>query len=128
MTDDDLDLSLWTVSLPGTRSIRARELPIEGAWERAVLSARVSEIWSEGLIASEAGTRLHTSMSGTISRLLDECLPYESGLSPQSITAWEARNAAHVDGEDRITAAANFLGVRSLGRAAAIIGYDWLAS
>jgi integrase len=125
---DELDLGhgrVWIAGSPRTEP-RWGEL---SEWGSAQLGRRAEAVGDSPFVIyggeGSAESRQASSCQAIHETLLRAGLSGEPDVRPISVAAWAGRDA--FDRTGRIDDAARMLGVRSLDRAAAIIGWDWSA-
>jgi integrase/recombinase XerC len=127
----DVDISIATVRLRGSTKIDARDARLT-AWGATQLERRMTTVGDdpEALLVyrgSGSPESAQASVSGAIGDVLRRAgLGDEPDVRPRSVTAWVGRQVLADTG--RIEAVARTLGLRSLDRAAALIGWDWRAT
>jgi integrase/recombinase XerC len=130
VTIGDLDLDVGMVQIAGSTKTQPR-VGVLTQWGIAALARRV-ESFGPG---AHAGTLVVYEGDGSSKSRQASCcvaisdtlrragLAREPDVRPVSIAAWAGRRV--FDDTGRIEAAAQALGVRSLDRAARLIGWDW---
>ena len=122
---DDLALEKGAVRLPGGVRVEAR-LGVLTPWGLAALRRRVAEIGDGALAYSGQGHGIagQVSTCRAISSVLVRAgLAGEPDVRPSSVSAWAGR--CEFERTGRIEDAARMMGVRSLDRAARLIGESW---
>jgi integrase/recombinase XerC len=129
ITADDVDFDSGRVWIAGGKATDRREGQLT-VWGLAHVRARAEELDEPTLPLVYSGRS--PSRSGQVagaSALVDVLtragLHQEPDVRPGSVAAWAGRRV--LDETGRIDLAAKALGVRSLDRAAGIIGWDWRA-
>jgi integrase/recombinase XerC len=125
---EDVDLESATVHLPGTTKTDARNAQLS-KWSLTQLRRRIETLDglnSAALAYDGAGgpASAQASASGAIGDILRRAgLSDEPDVRPRSVAAWRGRTI--FDETGRIELVAQRLGLRSLDRAAALIGWEW---
>lgn len=128
VTVADIDLEEGRVRAPGCRSAEPRQVDMT-EWGAAHLRRRIDQ-----LTGDEAQPVVYSARGSAKSRQAASCIAVsmtlmraglgdDPGVRPVSVTAWAGRKVFERAG--RIDAAAAALGMRSLDRAARLIGLDW---
>lgn len=125
VTIDDVDLDAGTVRLPGGARVETR-LGVLTPWGAAALRRRAGEIGDGALAYTGQGQGIagQVSTCRVISSVLVRAgLAGEPDVRPSSVSAWAGR--CEFERTARIEDAARVMGVRSLDRAARLIGESW---
>jgi integrase len=134
LTVADLDLAHARVWVPGSGKTDQRWCPLDG-WQLSVLTARARRLREAHPHGADSDLPLATSGRGSDAQLqarvcvaLGDMLAWaglaeEPDIRPASITAHAALRVFQDTG--RIEAAARLVGLRSLDRAATLLGYNW---
>jgi integrase/recombinase XerC len=130
ITARDVDLDARRVWIPGSIKTAARfgELTDWGVLQidRRMRSLKAHKTAPAALVYDGAGSaesRQVSSCAAIAETLRRSGLTSETDVRPLSVAAWAGRHALERSG--RIEDAARTLGVRSLDRAARLIGWDW---
>jgi integrase/recombinase XerC len=124
----DVDVRARSVTLGGTTKTDARTVPLT-EWGAVQLARRIDRPDREpstAVVYEGAGSpeSAQASVSGAIGDALRRAgLGEEPDVRPRSVTAWVGRRIFDETGQ--VEAVAQRLGLRSLDRAAALIGWDW---
>jgi integrase/recombinase XerC len=127
----DVDLDSGRVWLRGGTKVEPRSAPLT-AWGIQALERRLDVVETDPgtpLVYEGAGSpesRQASACAAIAETLRRAGLGEEPDVRPVSVTAWAGRQVFEETGE--IAVAARALGVRSLDRAAALIGWDWTGS
>jgi integrase/recombinase XerC len=129
ITGDDIDLNSGRVWIGGGRATDPREGQLSD-WGLVQVRARIAELEAPSLPLvysgrSPAGAGQVSGASALVDVLTRAGLHHEPDVRPGSVAAWAGRRVLEETG--RIDCAARALGVRSLDRAAVIVGWDWQA-
>jgi integrase/recombinase XerC len=125
----DVDLVSGTVFLHGNARVRNPRQGHLTAWGLRAIEARINDLpgpKDQPLVSGATRTRnaRQASVCSAVSEVLELAgLSRELGVKPASLPAWGGRRVFEETGQ--IQEAARALGVRSLDRAAEIIGWDW---
>lgn len=124
---DNLDLDSGRVWISGGKATEPREGRLTD-WGLLHVRARVRELGepTQPLVysgRSPSGAGQVSGASALVDVLTRAGLHHEPDVRPGSVAAWAGRRV--LDETGRIELAAQALGVRSLDRAAAIVGWDW---
>jgi integrase/recombinase XerC len=124
----DLDLDIGRVWLGGGTKVEPRWASLT-TWGASALERRLETVWSDPdtpLVYEGRGSleSRQASACDAIGETLRRAgLADEPDVRPLSVTAWAGRRV--LDETGRIDAVARALGIRSLDRAASLIGWDW---
>lgn len=130
VTVGDVRLDAGVVRLPGSAHTDARVAPL-GTWTAQQLRRHLDEVGEDRghlHLYNGAGRpeSMQASISGAVGAILQRAgLHEESDVRPRSVTAWAGQRV--FDETGRIEDVARRLGLRSLDRAAALIGWQWHA-
>lgn len=129
VTSDDIDLKTGLVWIGGGKVTEPREGQLT-AWGLVQVRARIEELDAPSLPLvysgrAPAGAGQVSGASAIVDVLTRAGLHDEPDVRPGSVAAWAGRRVLEETG--RIDCAARALGVRSLDRAARIVGWDWQA-
>ncbi len=129
VTGSDVDLASGRVWISGGKVTEPREGQLSD-WGLVQVQARLAELEAPSLPLvyagrSPAGAGQVSGASALVDVLTRAGLHHEPDVRPGSVAAWAGRRVLEETG--RIDCAARALGVRSLDRAAAIVGWDWQA-
>jgi integrase len=124
---DDIDLDSGRVWISGGKATEPREGDLTD-WGLQHVRARILELDepTQPLVysgRSPSGAGQVAGASALVDVLIRAGLHQEPDVRPGSVAAWAGRRV--LDETGRIDLAAKALGVRSLDRAAGIIGWDW---
>lgn len=127
VSGDDIDLDLGRVWIAGGKATEPRQGQLTD-WGLVQVRARVEELEASSLPLvysgrSPAGAGQVSGASALVDVLTRAGLHQEPDVRPGSVAAWAGRRV--LDETGRIECAARALGVRSLDRAATIVGWDW---
>lgn len=127
---DDIDLATGRVWISGGKTTEPRESCLTD-WGLQHVRARVLEVdeLRRPLLysgRSPSGAGQVAGASALVDVLTRAGLHHEPDVRPGSVAAWAGRRV--LDETGRIDMAAKALGVRSLDRAARIVGWDWRAA
>jgi integrase/recombinase XerC len=129
ITGDDVDLESGQVWIAGGKATEPRAGQLT-EWGLVQARARIEELEAPSLPLVYSGRSPHgagqvSGASAIVDVLTRAGLHREPDVRPGSVAAWAGRRVLEETG--RIDCAARALGVRSLDRAAAIVGWDWRA-
>jgi integrase/recombinase XerC len=129
VTGDDVDLDSGRVWIGGGKATEPRYGQLSD-WGLVQVRARIEELEAPSLPLvysgrSPAGAGQVSGASALVDVLTRAGLHHEPDVRPGSVAAWAGRRVLEETG--RIDCAARALGVRSLDRAATIVGWDWQA-
>lgn len=129
ITGDDIDLDLGRVWIAGGKATQPRTGQLTD-WGLVQVRARLDELGVPSLPLvysgrSPAGAGQVSGAAALVDVLTRAGLHREPDVRPGSVAAWAGRRVLEETG--RIDCAARALGVRSLDRAARIVGWDWRA-
>ena len=129
VTRDDVDLGSGRVWIAGGKATEPREGRLTD-WGLVQVRARIEELEAPSLPLvysgrSPGGAGQVSGASALVDVLTRAGLHHEPDVRPGSVAAWAGRRVLEETG--RIDCAARALGVRSLDRAAVIVGWDWQA-
>ena len=127
VSGDDIDLVSGRVWIAGGKATQAREGRLTD-WGLVQVRARIDELEASSLPLvytgrSPAGAGQVSGASALVDVLTRAGLHQEPDVRPGSVAAWAGRRVLQETG--RIDCAARAIGVRSLDRAAVIVGWDW---
>jgi len=130
VTVGDLDLAAGTVGIAGTMKTDPR-VGVLSEWGVTALARRVASFQQSApattLLVYEGDGSLESRQASCCAAISDTLrragLAQEPDIRPVSIAAWAGKKV--FDETGKIEAAAQALGVRSLDRAARLIGWDW---
>ena len=129
VTGDDVDLDSGRVWIAAGKATYPRLGQLTD-WGLVQVRARIEELEAPSLPLvysgrSPAGAGQVSGASALVDVLTRAGLHHEPDVRPGSVAAWAGRRVLEETG--RIDCAARALGVRSLVRAAVIVGWDWQA-
>lgn len=129
VTGDDVDLDSGRVWIGGGKATLPREGQLT-EWGLVQVRARIEDLEAPSLPLvysgrSPSGAGQVSGASALVDVLTRAGLHHEPDVRPGSVAAWAGRRV--LDETGRIDCAARALGVRSLDRAAVIVGWDWQA-
>lgn len=129
ITGDNVDLDSGLVWIGGGKATEPRQGQLSD-WGLVQVRARIAELEAPSLPLvysgrSPGGAGQVSGASALVDVLTRAGLHHEPDVRPGSVAAWAGRRVLEETG--RIDCAARALGVRSLDRAAVIIGWDWQA-
>ncbi len=129
VSGDDVDLDTGHVRIAGGKATRPRAGQLT-EWGLVQVRARLDELEAPSLPLvysgrSPGGAGQVSGASAIVDVLTRAGLHEEPDVRPGSVAAWAGRRVLEETG--RIDCAARALGVRSLDRAAKIVGWDWQA-
>ena len=129
VTGDDIDLETGGVWIAGGKATAPREGRLS-EWGLVQVRARLEELDAPSLPLiysgrSPSGAGQVSGASAIVDVLTRAGLHQEPDVRPGSVAAWAGRRV--LEETRRIDCAARALGVRSLDRAARIVGWDWRA-
>jgi site-specific recombinase XerD len=130
VTVGDLDLEAGTVHIAGSTKTQPR-VGVLSTWGVVALARRVESLGPDAhagtLVAYEGDGSLESRQASCCVAISDTLrragLAQEPDVRPVSIAAWAGKRV--FDETGKIEAAAHALGMRSLDRAARLIGWDW---